>query len=329
MPFDAVAFDDRARVAALRRYGVLDDPDVTDLDALARVARTVCGTELAAVNLVDAETSVIPCYPGLAPMEVPREYTLCEPSIRTGTLAYAEDVNQDERWADHPLVVAEASLIRTHAAAPVITPDGHTIGTVCVSDSHVVPLRPDQLDALQDLADAAMHLIENRQRSARLRAAVGELAVMAAHDALTGVASRQQVLDVLGELQLEGKPHTVLYLDLDRFKLVNDEHGHVIGDRVLEAVGARLRSACRAGDVVGRLGGDEFVVVAHETRPSAVASIAERIRDLVEVEILTAAGEMHVGASVGWAVAEPDEDPTALLARADRSMYEVKDLRTR
>ena len=218
-------------------------------------------------------------------------------------------------------------VLRTHASAPLITPDGHSIGTLCVSDSNRVPLTLSQLDALQDLADAAMALIENRARVARLRAALGELAVCATHDSLTGVANREQMFDFLDELRSSGAEHAVLFLDLDKFKSVNDEYGHAIGDRVLEATGARLRSVCREGDLVARLGGDEFAVVVCDGREAVVASMAERVRDLIEVEILTSVGEMRVGVSVGWAQAEPGEAPADLVERADHAMYAVKQVR--
>jgi diguanylate cyclase (GGDEF)-like protein len=329
VPYDAAAFDDRARVAALRRYGLLSDPDLGDLDALARVAKTVCGTETAALNLIDEKTSSIPCYPGVFPMEIPRELTLCEPTIREGVLIYSEDINTDPRWEGHPVVNVETPILRTHASAPLITPDGHSIGTLCVSDPERVPMTPPQLEALQDLADAAMALIESRVSDARLRAAIGELAVCATHDSLTGVANREQLFDFLGELAERQMGHAVLFLDLDKFKAVNDEHGHAIGDRVLEATGARLRSVCREGDLVARLGGDEFVVVVCDDRETVIASVAQRVRDLIEVEILTTVGEMRVGVSVGWAQAIEGETPSELIERADRAMYAVKQVRAR
>lgn len=317
-------FDDVARIAALRRYGVLDDPDVGDLDGVLRVAQALCGTAGSSVNLIDSELTIIPASPVYGKMVIPREYTLCEVTIRAGEATYTKDVNSDPRWTGHAVVNPDKPLLRTHAAAPIITGDGHAIGTVCVTDLQQVDISPGQLKSLQDLADCVMQIFEARLQASKLRAALGELAVCSAHDTLTGVANRDQVLDFLEDLAANAVPHSVLFLDLDRFKAVNDLHGHAVGDRVLEAVGARLRAACRGGDLVGRIGGDEFVIVVRQPQAAVVESIAQRVSNLVQSEVLTVAGKLSVGVSIGWATWEAGQSAADLVERADRAMYETK-----
>jgi diguanylate cyclase (GGDEF)-like protein len=117
----------------------------------------------------------------------------------------------------------------------------------------------------------------------------------------------------------------VLFIDLDRFKRVNDEHGHAAGDEVLVVVAHRLRAAVRDGDVVARLGGDEFAILVDLGTSSDVAvDLAERVGRLLAAPIPVAGGWLEVGASIGVAVAAPDDEAEDVLARADAAMYRAK-----
>jgi diguanylate cyclase (GGDEF)-like protein len=117
----------------------------------------------------------------------------------------------------------------------------------------------------------------------------------------------------------------VLFLDLDRFKPVNDLLGHAAGDSVLVAVGERLRSSVRPSDVVGRLGGDEFaVLLGGAERESDAVSVVERIQRLLSVPIHAAGHELRISVSTGIALVSDGEAPDAVLRSADRAMYRAK-----
>lgn len=139
------------------------------------------------------------------------------------------------------------------------------------------------------------------------------LAYAASHDALTGLANRAALHDAL-ETWASGAG-AVVYLDLDGFKQVNDEHGHAAGDELLVRTAAALRDCASSGDLVARLGGDEFVLLLRGvTRPEEAAARAERILDRAEV-----------GASIGIALCDPArQEPVEALRRADAAMYEAK-----
>ena len=157
------------------------------------------------------------------------------------------------------------------------------------------------------------------------------LELAARHDPLTSLANRSQ-LTVLIQTALDAGPGLtagVLFLDLDRFKTVNDEHGHDAGDAVLVEVATRLTAGVRPGDTVLRLGGDEFVVVC--TLPVAspqgpLAALAARLEAALREPIPFRHKALHIGVSVGTAVAVPGQEPGALLDDADRSMYRRKHL---
>lgn len=152
----------------------------------------------------------------------------------------------------------------------------------------------------------------------------------AMYDPLTGLANRylleEELRRMLQGLGRRGGSVSLVYLDLDKFKLINDEHGHDMGDEVLGAVARRLRGAVRGDDVVARLGGDEFVI-AHasaESRPDGDL-VVSRLRKVLCAPFRVRGHAFDVGASIGWVSTDRgDLDPEALLARADRAMYQSK-----
>jgi diguanylate cyclase (GGDEF)-like protein len=148
------------------------------------------------------------------------------------------------------------------------------------------------------------------------------------HDTLTGLPNRALVLDRLQvAFHRAARPRTpvsVLFLDLDGFKSVNDTLGHAAGDDLLVGVAERLRAAVRPGDTVGRLAGDEFVVLCDPGSPADVTSLAERLAEVLREPYVLGQGAVQVTASIGVGIAEPDTDPERLLQQADAAMYRAK-----
>lgn len=156
-----------------------------------------------------------------------------------------------------------------------------------------------------------------------------QLRYQAYTDELTGLANRVQLIERL-QTALRGQPNgthvAVLYLDLDGFKAVNDEHGHEAGDVLLADVGQRLRSLVRPDDLVGRLGGDEFMVLLGEVSDAATAmEVGERIRTGMEAPFTAAGQAVRVGASIGVALSgATGQSPFAMLRAADQALYQAK-----
>ena len=154
-----------------------------------------------------------------------------------------------------------------------------------------------------------------------------ELSHRATHDALTGLANRRGFQDSLEHALSAGGSFSVLFLDLDDFKTVNDTLGHPAGDALLEAVAGRIRHQVRAGDVVARLGGDEFAVITEHLDAEAAGAIAERIIRAVEQPFTFEGAVVTVGASVG--VVDPGRASrvaSELMRAADVAMYGAKAL---
>ena len=175
---------------------------------------------------------------------------------------------------------------------------------------------------------------DNARLVDRLRQQEDQLRHQASHDALTQLANRGMFADRLNSALDHGAgaggagPNgslTVLLIDLDDFKSINDTLGHTVGDHVLTAVGERIRHCVRPEDTVARFGGDEFAVLLRHAWPSAIDDIAEHILDSLSHPVVVDGYELLVQASIGLADAQPGDDPEALLRNADIAMYTAKD----
>jgi len=167
MPAARLPDDETQRLAALRALGLLDTPPEPELDAIVRAAAAVCGTPISLVSLVDAERQWFKANLGLEGVEeTPRELAFCAHALLDGSLLEVEDATRDARFADNALVTG-APDIRFYAGMPLALADGARIGTLCVIDR--VPRRLDdtQRAALSALAEAAVRIIEGRQRDRR------------------------------------------------------------------------------------------------------------------------------------------------------------------
>jgi two-component system cell cycle response regulator len=201
---------------------------------------------------------------------------------------------------------------------------------------------PTVLEALDRGADDVLRtplhpgdLVGRAFAAARTKALVEELTrqndrleELVFFDELTGLRNRRAVLHELEMLLAGARRHghrlSVLMLDIDRFKPINDEHGHRAGDEVLRSVGQRLIGRMRREDLAGRLGGDELLVVLPDTDAAGACIAANSIREAIsERPVRTSAGPIDVTVSIGIAQWQ-DEELARLLEEADRALYEAK-----
>ena len=163
-----------------------------------------------------------------------------------------------------------------------------------------------------------------RDNAAR-RALEEELSYRASHDPLTGLANRRRFMECLeaAVAGAAGQPVSVLFMDLDDFKLVNDELGHATGDAVLVAVARRIRGHLRTIDVAARMGGDEFGVLLHADERAAL-SVARRLLEGLAEPVDVGARSITALGSIGVASALPGQPASELLADADVAMYAAK-----
>lgn len=185
-------------------------------------------------------------------------------------------------------------------------------------------------DAVNESGEAVVrHTDALRREIRKRREAQDRFHTLANTDALTGLANRRHFLEhlttVIAELQPDSPPVELVYLDLDRFKPVNDDHGHAVGDEVLKTVADRIRHLIRESDLAARLGGDEFAALvqfqeAGADRPGIVHRLTKAIEQPIRIGDIT----VGVGCSAGTVRLSPAMDVQTALRAADEQMYKVK-----
>jgi diguanylate cyclase (GGDEF)-like protein len=197
----------------------------------------------------------------------------------------------------------------------------HAMETLPLKRTDEIGILARCFDRLRREIRSQMDVLHNKQR---------ELVHLATHDVLTGLPNRmlfmEKLQSAIEQATRRQEGLAVLFVDLDRFKQINDQFGHSVGDKVLAAVARRLKQVLCSADVVARLGGDEFIVLIEGPRSAEAApAIASRIMEALNEELLMDGQSMTVGASIGISQF-PDDSGTAeeLLLNADAAMYAAK-----
>ncbi|MCY7366203.1 MAG: EAL domain-containing protein [Frankiaceae bacterium] len=218
------------------------------------------------------------------------------------------------------LLTAHVALLRSGEGSTVSYRMAHLDGSWVWVETVMRPVRATdgRVLELQSSTRDVTARVQSEQRLARL--ALG--------DPLTGLANRAALLQRLEDLLDARVPLALLFLDLDRFKVVNDSLGHSAGDELLRTVAGRLAGACRDGDLVARLGGDEFVVVAARLDEAGAVQLAGRVQRVLAAPVEVSGHELVASASLGIVVhdgsTDDERDAEALLRDADVSMYRAK-----
>ena len=165
--------DESVRLAALGRYRILDTEPERNFDDLALLASHICETPIALITLVDADRQWFKSRVGVSTAETTRAISFCTHAIEQHDVMIVPDATQDARFRDNPQVTGDPK-IRFYAGAPLITPDGHALGTLCVVDRVPRTLTPEQLEALDALRHQVEALLELRRNLAELQTALAE-----------------------------------------------------------------------------------------------------------------------------------------------------------
>ncbi len=459
--------NEEARVEALRAYKILDAKPQKLFGEITRLAAQTCSVPIAVISLVDSDRVCYKSVVGLKMKESARDDSFCSWTILEREPVFVPNTKQDLRFSQNPLVATRPCVL-FYAAVPLITAEGHAIGTLAVMDYRPRELKPTQAGALSTLAASVMAHLELDRKSRVLEQAMAErqqaiesltaseerytlvvrsgndglwdwnlqtneidfcprwksilgfgeqevsnrpdewfsrihlediervqtditshllgitphfqnehrvktrdgnfrwvmsrglaawdanrgvyrmagsmtdvterkqaeerLLHNAYHDVLTGLPNRALFMDRLKRSLDRAKDRqdylfAVLFLDVDRFKVVNDSLGHQVGDQLLVAIARRLEGSLRPGDMVARLGGDEFsIVLDHLKQAGDAQQAAERIQKELAAPFSLSGHEVFASVSIGIALSlTPYDQPDDFIRNADTAMYRAKD----
>ncbi|MEO7433361.1 MAG: sensor domain-containing diguanylate cyclase [Dokdonella sp.] len=332
------------RLVEIERLGLLDSEPEGTYDDLARLASAICGTPVSLVSLIGKDRQWFKARVGMEATQTSRDVAFCAHAINEpDQLFVVRDAREDPRFSDNPLVTGGPN-IRFYAGAPLKTASGNALGTLCVIDTEPRTLEPFQVEAMRSLSRQVVSLMELRRAHNELRHHVSErewyeinlkqyqqelerenlrLSREGSTDALTGLTNRRGMNEHLAwriARAQEGEALHLAILDIDHFKMINDLHGHPVGDETLAAVARVLRMRAGNDAMVARAGGEEFVLVLTAMDSLAAIAICEELREAVE----RMGGGIPVTISIGLSTHRPGEQAGALYRRADEALYDAK-----
>jgi diguanylate cyclase (GGDEF)-like protein len=314
------------RLATIQRSITSRVPLADVLSTITRAARDLLDAEIAAVRLVDPNSPremVMVAQDGL-PADVAAGMERTGVGSGAGGRAVAEErLVVIENYAQAPEALSQLAGERiTRAMAAPVRDGGTVTGSITVATKRAdLSFGAIEQEMLTAFAEHASLAITDAKR-------VEHIQKLAFHDELTGLPNRGLFLERLDQALIRARRRrghvAVLFLDLDRFKTINDSLGHAAGDQLLITVGERLRGCLRDEDTASRLGGDEFAILAHSDRAGSVA-IAERILAAMEPPFMLDFREVSATASIGIALDRGGRAEAGNMLRdADTAMYRAK-----
>jgi diguanylate cyclase (GGDEF)-like protein len=252
----------------------------------------------------------------------------CLIAFEKGEAVAIPDLRADDRFPRFAPRAVEAGLAAVFTFP--LRQGSHQLGALDLYRNSSGPMSDGAMTAAQTLADVTAAYLLNAQAREALRDSTERARESALHDALTGLPNRillvQRLIHAMLRCRRSEKLVAILFVDLDRFKAVNDTYGHHVGDELLIAVAERLSALLRPGDTLARLAGDEFIILCEDLDDtSQVEPLANRIDEALAQTFVLSGIEVQIGASVGISFAGRGGDlPEQVLQDADTAMYQAK-----
>lgn len=306
--------DEAGRLQALGGLNVLDSGTEQPFEKIVTLIQQILRVPMCAVSLVDKNRQWFKARRGLAVCETARDISFCTHAIRGTEPFVIPNALLDERFANSPLV-AGAPHVRSYAGIPLMTPDGYNIGSLCAMDNQPREFSAAEISILKNFAKLVVDELELRQ--------------VLSTDQLTGAMARAAWFEVAANELTRARRYdralSLLVLDIDHFKFVNDRLGHTAGDAVLRQVAQVVLGVLRQSDVLGRFGGEEFVVLLPETALADAAFLAERVRKAVKRASYTGHDALCCTISIGVAeLSQSEQKIGTLFDRADNAVLQAK-----
>lgn len=307
--------NEASRLETLHALNILDTPPEAGFDRITRLALRLFHVPTAYVSLIDTHRQWYKSAAGADLGETSRDLSFCAHAILGETIMIVPDAQRDPRFADHPLVTG-APHIRFYAGCPLTMPNGARLGTLCIVDFIARDFDDDDQATLRELAAIVEDGLAARQ--------------LALQDDLTKITNRRgfklTAQQALALCVRHGMPASLVFLDLDDFKAINDTWGHAEGDLALLTFADELQKTFRASDIFARLGGDEFVVLLVNVTAGQAERIFMRFNDGLHRRTQEAARGYEIRYSHGIVEFTPGRHDSidALLAEGDALMYALK-----
>ena len=337
--------DETRRLEVLQSYHLIDTAPEPAFDDIVNMASLMCGTPIALVSLITEDRQWFKARVGLDQMETPRDQAFCAHAIRNpSAIMEVQDASKDPRFMHNPLVVGEPG-IRFYAGAPLLTPSGAALGTVCVIDRVPRQLTPSMAQGLQALARQVGELLALRRANSdletlnqsvmemqvelehyqvKLEGENAELAQSSPVDPVTGLNNQRAFERALGEelLRVEGTQSrlALLLAEIDHLGVFARDFGAVAKDDALRRVAKVVKAQARGYDTLACLDSRRFAMLLPGTDDSEMAAMAARLRRAVS--FLPPLGR-GLRVSIGAAVARPIDAPLDVMQRATSAVEQA------
>ncbi len=334
--------NEEERIATLKSYAILDSGSETAFDSIVNYLKKQFDVQMCVISLIARDRQWFKAKCGIDADGTPRDISFCTYTILGDDVLNVPDATKDERFKDNPLVAGEPH-IRFYSGAPLIAPNGHKLGSICVIDNKpkhdfcadkqqmladMASMVMDQMEIRKAAGEVALEIEQRIQAETEARTAKEEAVYIAFHDALTGLGNRAKLQDFckINELaKIDDKPVGAFYIDINKFKYTNDSLGHSVGDALLQKFANDMRSVFGDNAFLARLGGDEFFAILAVDDENHARALGAKFIDKIK-EPMSLLGHTVIGsASVGIAVSpHHGETMDDLVARADMAMYNAK-----
>lgn len=303
--------NEQARLSALYSLNILDSAAEERFDRITRVAKQIFNVPIAVISIVEKDRQWFKSIQGLDATETPRAISFCGHAILNDDIMIVEDASKDERFFDNPFV-QDSPNIKFYSGCPIKIKEQYNIGTLCLIDNKSRQFSKAEQAILRDLV-------------AMVQAEL-ELMHLSTTDELTRLTNRRGFLSIGRHVfkvnERNDNPMSVLFFDLNKFKEVNDTHGHAAGDEVLKAFAEHLLHTFRTSDLIARLGGDEFCVLLSCSAETHITQMLQRLQQTIE----WSKDKYPIKYSVGYLLYDKNKHNSLeeMIDDADTKMYEDK-----
>ena len=306
------------RLDTLSSLNILDTLPDAKFDRITRLCQRLFDVPIALVSLVDENRQWFKSCQGLGVSETSRDISFCGHAILGSDIFVIKDASKDLRFADNPLVTDDPN-IRFYAGYPLKSINGSKLGTLCIIDTVARDFTEKDSEALSDLGEMVEQEINSLQ--------------LATLDELTKISNRRGFLSLaphyLNFCKRQRTISSLVFIDLDKFKYINDTYGHAEGDRALTAFTEQMTLCFRQTDLLARLGGDEFVVLFSNTDKNDSFGVLEKLEASLSQYNQDAHRGYELSFSYGIVQFEPEKHAGIddLLEEGDALMYTCKQQR--